>query len=346
MPRRLRRRNEAGAWEDRGGVPGANVPGPPAGLALSGGTAGGSGGASGGGVTTAGTLPARIIQGYFPGYANMRMKDCHPNYNLIMYSFAIGVGSSDPGAMVLGYAEGINTPANVQADTATLKAAGKVVILSIGGQYDLGASNIGFQLQTTAHVNRFVATVAPLITQYGFQGIDWDLEHVNNFSASAVVSASQQLKAQFGPGFIVAAAPYGLANSGSSHPNDSGGEIPLVQKYRDVITGLGSQFDLLSVQFYNNGDNTINAVKQTTSNFLASVNLPDSKMCFGWMMAPAHQPTSGGVTPTFCNDLWNSWRAGGREARGHMLWEISIDRYDNPSYRFATGAGPTVLNTP
>lgn len=124
-------------------------------------------------------LPKRAVIGYFECYDNYRIVDENPIYNVLMYAFAIGVGDSDPGAVTMwdgfegGNANNINT---LKADLAALRERGVVVLLSIGGAQDLGPRGVGYRLSNSAEVTRFYDTVRPLI-DYGFAGIDWDLEN-------------------------------------------------------------------------------------------------------------------------------------------------------------------------
>jgi len=290
-------------------------------------------------ASTGSALPARVVQGYFPGWVNVRLRDIHSNYNLVMWSFAIGT-STDPGAVKMWFHNSTNNDANTIEDVAALKAAGKQVILSIGGWTDLGPGGFGYQLKTIAHVDRFMATVTPLIDRYGFGGIDWDLEHPANHTASAMIDASRRLKAAYGPEFIVGCAPYGYANP----PN--GEDVAMTDLYRDVALALGDDLDLMSFQLYNNGTNTVDNVKAWAASYITECGLRDDQWAFGWTTRDPSDPGKGAVTPEFCNDVWDSWRAGGREARGAMLWSIGHDYDDSPSYRWALTAGGHVLSTP
>lgn len=296
-------------------------------------------------------LPARVVQGYFEGYGGLRLKDCHPNYNLIMWSFAIGIGDSDPGALQMWpgfYGGNTNNHNTLGGDIKVLQDAGKRVVLSIGGAQDLGPSGHGYRFTTAAHVDRFMATIVPLIDTYGFHGIDWDLENQQDgyFNAPSMIDASRRLKTRYGSGFIVGAAPYGGRNTGTSHPQDSGGEVTAItHKYRDLALALGSQLDLMSHQFYMNGDNTIAGVKQWSQEYIEACKLRDDQWAFGWSTRDPSDPYYGAVTPEFCNQVWDSWRSDGREARGAMLWAINRDQSPSPAWTWAATAGGKILST-
>src|SRR6185312_2930291 len=88
---------------------------------------------------------------------------------------------------------------------------------------------------------QFMAAAAPIIKQLGLQGIDFDLE--NTPDGASVASIITQLKAEFGPSFIVAMSPrpFELRSGGV---------------YRQVIQDAGiNNIDLIQPQDYAlNGD--------------------------------------------------------------------------------------------
>lgn len=162
-----------------------------------------------------------------------------------------------------------------------------------------------------------------------------------------MADASLRLKKFYGPSFIIAAAPYGGRNSGTRTPANSGGEVTAItNRYQDMALTLGSNFDLMMQQFYMNGFNTVAGVKDWSKEYITRCKLRDDQWAFGYSVRDPSDPDLGAVTPEFCNDVWNSWRADGREARGSMIWTPNRDRTDPAgSYRWAKIHGSVVRST-
>ncbi len=81
----------------------------------------------------------------------------------------------------------------------TLHSQGRFVILSVGGQ------NGSITLGNSTAVTNFVNSAYALIQQYGFDGIDIDLE--NAINVANLESALRQLSAKVGPNLIITMAP-------------------------------------------------------------------------------------------------------------------------------------------
>jgi chitinase len=130
--------------------------------------------------TTDGTtprLPKRIMSGYWhswgggPGF--IKLRDVDPNWDVINIAFAepVAPGSTD-GRMKLALT-GLTadyTVADFKADIRTLQSRGKKVVLSIGGYEGY------FSLTSSGAVTTFVNAIKGFVSDYGFNGIDIDLE--------------------------------------------------------------------------------------------------------------------------------------------------------------------------
>jgi chitinase len=142
------------------------------------------------------------------------------------------------------------------------QAAGKKVLLSIGGQ------NGQVQLTTPAARDAFVSSVSGIIDKYGLDGLDVDFEGHSlyldpgdtdfaNPTTPVVVhliDALRSLKSRYGDGFVLTMAPetffvqvgyqfYGGAGGGD---NRTGAYLPVIHALRDALT-------VLHVQDYNSG---------------------------------------------------------------------------------------------
>lgn len=159
---------------------------------------------------------------------------------------------------------GVESDAEFKAAIKTKQAAGKKVLISIGGQ------NGQVQLTTTAARDMFVTSVSKIIDEYGLDGLDIDFEgHSLSLNADDtdfrnpktpvivnLISALKTLKAKYGDGFVLTMAPetffvqlgyqyYGTGKWGGQDPR-AGAYLPVIHAMRDDLT-------LLHVQDYNSG---------------------------------------------------------------------------------------------
>ncbi|WP_405449939.1 chitinase [Streptomyces erythrochromogenes] len=228
----------------------------------------GSGGGGGGGG-----LPAHALVGYLhASFANgsgyVRMADVPASWDVINLAFGepTSVTSGDIRFRLCPVAEcpNVESPAEFKAAVKAKQAAGKKVLISIGGQ------NGQVQLPTAAARDTFVSSVAKIIDEYGLDGLDIDFEGHSLSLATGdtdfrspttpgivnLISAVKTLKARYGPGFVLTMAPetffvqlgYQFYGSGPW-----GGQDPRAGAYLPVIHALRDDLTLLHVQDYNSG---------------------------------------------------------------------------------------------
>lgn len=151
---------------------------------------------------------------------------------------------------------------NVQTfkdEVQLLKNAGKVVVLSFGGE------NGHFSLESLAEKDAFVTSVKGLIDTYGFDGIDIDfegsaaklgetstsLEYATLTSARSkyLIDALKELITYYGDPFVLTFAPelYYVQVGYSTYPGVASGD------FLPVLYNLRNEMDLLHVQYYNYG---------------------------------------------------------------------------------------------
>lgn len=187
--------------------------------------------------------------GYWHNFTNpsgdtFRIRDVPNEWDVIMISFADDAGN---GAVAFNLDKNAGTEAEFIADVAAKRAQGKKVVLSLGGQEGR------MTLSTKANVDNFVNSLHAIITKYGFDGIDLDLESgagvvlgtpiINN-----LIDAVKQLKAKVGPTFYLSMAP--------EHPYVQGGYVAysgIWGAYLPIIDGLRNDLNMIHVQYYNNG---------------------------------------------------------------------------------------------
>ncbi|MEV7440298.1 glycoside hydrolase family 18 protein [Streptomyces sp. NPDC091204] len=228
-------------------------------------TAGGGGGGGG--------LPAHALVGYLhASFANgsgyVRMADVPDSWDVVNLAFGepTSVTSGDIRFRLCPVAEcpNVESPAEFKAAIKAKQAAGKKVLISIGGQ------NGQVQLSTTAARDTFVSSVGKIIDEYGLDGLDIDFEGHSlslatgdtDFRAPTtpvvvnLISGLKTLKAKYGAGFVLTMAPetffvqLGYQYYGSG---PWGGQDPRAGAYLPVIHALRDDLTLLHVQDYNSG---------------------------------------------------------------------------------------------
>ncbi|MFF4448644.1 chitinase [Streptomyces sp. NPDC001502] len=229
-------------------------------------TPGGGGGGGGG-------LPPHALVGYLHasfanGSGHVRMADVPASWDVINLAFGepTSVTSGDIRFRLCPVAECPNaeSPAEFKAAIKARQAAGRKVLISIGGQ------NGQVQLASTAARDTFVSSVGNIIDEYGLDGLDIDFEGHSlslatgdtDFRAPTtpvvvnLISAVKTLKARYGPDFVLTMAPetffvqLGYQYYGSG---PWGGQDPRAGAYLPVIHALRDDLTLLHVQDYNSG---------------------------------------------------------------------------------------------
>ncbi|MQY10333.1 Exochitinase 1 [Streptomyces sp. RB5] len=227
----------------------------------------------GGGNPPGGDLPAHALVGYLhASFANgsgyTRMADVPDSWDIINLAFGepTSVTSGDIRFSLCPQTEcpGVESLAEFKAAIAAKRAAGKKVLLSIGGQ------NGQVQLTSTAARDAFVSSVSSIIDTYGLDGVDIDFEghslslntgdtDFRNPTTPVIVnliSALKSLKAKYGSKFVLTMAPetffvqmgYQFYGSGQW-----GGQDPRCGAYLPVIYAMRDDLTLLHVQDYNSG---------------------------------------------------------------------------------------------
>lgn len=216
-------------------------------------------------------LPSKIILGYAHSWENAGAPFLYfsqmvgSKFNVVDYSFVETVNRD-------GYTPVLTTNDNryltngvfnkqlLKNDIKSLRDSGVPVIVSIGGQ------NGHVVLENVTQKNIFVNGLKAIIDEYQFDGVDIDFEGGSmNFSAGNlrdisyagisayprlknVVDAFKELKAYYGPGFLLTAAPETQYVQGgySTYTDTFGSFLPIIQNLRNEL-------DLLAVQLYNTG---------------------------------------------------------------------------------------------
>ncbi|WP_415947919.1 chitinase [Streptomyces sp. KLOTTS4A1] len=311
--------------------------------AVNGRTAPGDGGGGGGG-----DVPAHAVTGYWHNFDNgaaiQRISDVQDQYDIIAVAFADA--TSTPGAVdfTLDSAGlGGYTEAQFKADVAAKQAAGKSVIISVGGEKGTVAVN-----SATSAAN-FADSVHALMQEYGFDGVDIDLE--NGLNSTYMTQALRSL-AEKAPGLVITMAPQTIDMQSPSNEY-----FKTALNIKDILT-------VVNMQYYNSGtmlgcDGKVYA--QGTVDFLTALaciqlegGLDPSQVGLG---LPASTRAAGGgyVNPSVVRDALDCLARGTNcgsftpprtypSIRGAMTWSTNWDATAGNSW--SDGVGPHVHNLP
>jgi chitinase len=275
------------------------------------------------------------VNGVHPGLGWIPINDSRilqHGYNVIMAAFP--VIQADGTAL---WQDGMdaNVKVGTPADVCSAKAAGATVLMSIGG------AAAAVNLNSTAAVDRFVATIVPILKRYNFDGIDIDIESGLVGSGSFTPSTTQAnlirlidgVLAQMPSNFGLTMAPETAYVTGASITFGSiwGAYLPILRKYLD-----NGRLWWLNMQYYNgsmygcSGDSysagTVQGFKVQTDCLNSGLNvqgvtikIPYDKQVPG---LPA-QPNAGGgyMTPSLVSQAYASTPG----IKGLMTWSINWD---------------------
>ncbi|MGW3665535.1 chitinase [Streptomyces sp. NPDC005141] len=192
-----------------------------------------SGGGGGGG-----TVPAHAVTGYWQNFNNgatvQRISAVQSQYDIIAVAFADA--TSTPGAVSFTLDSaglGGYTVDQFKADIKAKQAAGKKVIISIGGQ------NGTVSVSDSASATNFANSVHSLMQTYGFDGVDIDLE--NGLNATYMSQALRSLSAKAGSSLVITMAPQTIDMQSTSNAY-----FQTALNIKDILT-------VVNMQYYNSG---------------------------------------------------------------------------------------------
>ncbi|MFD5036366.1 chitinase [Streptomyces sp. NPDC058377] len=192
--------------------------------------------ATGPGPTT--SVPKHAVTGYWQNFNNgaavQKLSDVPADYDIIAVSFADATAT--PGAVTFNLdSAGLNgyTVAQFKADIKAKQAAGKNVIISVGGEKGAVAVN------SDASATAFADSVYALIQEYGFNGVDIDLE--NGLNSTYMTKALRSLSSKAGSGLVITMAPQTI-----DMQSTSGEYFKTALNIKDILT-------VVNMQYYNSG---------------------------------------------------------------------------------------------
>jgi chitinase len=307
---------------------------------------------SGGGGGGSSGLPAHLLMGYWQDFTNgatpLTLANVPSSYNIVAVAF--GNSGSTPGQVTFGIDSGLSSALGGYSqqqfisDIQTLHSRGQKVILSVGGQ------NGAISVNDAASAASFASSVYSIIQQYGFDGVDIDLE--NGVNPSYMASALQQLEGDVGSGLIITLAPQTVDTQSTG--NDY---FQLALNIKNILT-------MINTQYYNSGSMNGcdgNVYSEGTENFMTALactelqgGLSASQVGLGLPSSPP-AAGSGYVSPSVVNAALDCLAARANcgsfvpaaaypGIRGVMTWSINWDASNG--YNFANTVAPHLATLP
>ncbi|MER7570694.1 glycoside hydrolase family 18 protein [Streptomyces sp. NPDC126514] len=287
-------------------------------------------------------LPKHAVTGYWQNFNNgaavQRLSDVQAQYDIIAVAFADATGT--PGAVTFNLDSaglGGYTVDQFKADVRAKQAAGKKVIISVGGERGTVAVN------DAASATNFADSVYALMQEYGFDGVDIDLE--NGLNATYMTQALRSLSAKAGPSMILTMAPQTIDMQSTSNSY-----FRTALNVKDILT-------VVNMQYYNSGsmlgcDGKV--YSQGSVDFLTALaciqlegGLDPSQVGLG-LPASTRGAGSGYVSPAVVNNALDCLAKGTNcgsfkpsrtypDLRGAMTWSTNWDATAGNAWSNAVG---------
>jgi chitinase len=300
------------------------------------------------GTTTAtgtgggGTVPKHAVTGYWQNFNNgatvQKISAVSSQYDIIAVAFADA--TTTPGAVTFNLDSaglGGYTVDQFKADIKAKQAAGKKVIVSVGGQ------NGTVSINDTTSATNFANSVYSLMQTYGFDGVDIDLE--NGLNPTYMTQALRSLAAKAGSSFVLTMAPQTIDMQSTSN-----GYFQTALNVKDILT-------VVNMQYYNSGsmlgcDGKV--YSQGSVDFLTALaciqlegGLAPSQVGLG-LPASTSGAGSGYVSPTVVNNALDCLTKGTGcgsfkpsktypGLRGAMTWSTNWDATAGSAWSNAVG---------
>ncbi|MFD4551122.1 chitinase [Streptomyces sp. NPDC058466] len=301
------------------------------------GTTSASSGGGGGG-----TVPKHAVTGYWQNFNNgatvQKISAVQSQYDIIAVAFADATGTPGAVSFTLDSAGlGGYTVDQFKADIKAKQAAGKKVIISIGGQ------NGTVSINDSASATNFANSVYSLMQTYGFDGVDIDLE--NGLNATYMSQALRTLSSKAGSSLVITMAPQTIDMQSTSNAY-----FQTALNIKDILT-------VVNMQYYNSGsmlgcDGKV--YSQGSVDFLTALaciqlqgGLAPSQVGLG-LPASTSGAGSGYVSPTIVNNaldcLTKATNCGSfkpsktyPDLRGAMTWSTNWDASAGNAWSNAVG---------
>ncbi|MGW0757524.1 chitinase [Streptomyces sp. NPDC002814] len=287
-------------------------------------------------------LPKHAVTGYWQNFNNgatvQKLADVQSQYDIIAVAFADA--TSTPGAVTFNLDSaglGGYTVDQFKADVRAKQAAGKKVIVSVGGERGTVAVN------DAASAANFANSVYSLMQTYGFDGVDIDLE--NGLNATYMTQALRSLSSKAGSSLVITMAPQTIDMQSTSNSY-----FQTALNIKDILT-------VVNMQYYNSGsmlgcDGKV--YSQGSVDFLTALaciqlegGLAPSQVGLG-LPASTRGAGSGYVSPSVVNNALDCLARGTNcgsfkpsrtypDLRGAMTWSTNWDAAAGNAWSNAVG---------
>jgi chitinase len=298
-----------------------------------------------------------------------------PQWDVIIAAFSTPDKNAPDGTMQFRLRNGV-TAEQFKEGVAYLKSQGKKVLLSLGG------GGLYFTFDDPEAVPNFVSSVAQIVREYGFDGVDIDFEtpslslapgdtdfkHPTTPSVVNLISALRQLHDQIGPQFMITLVPEGSQIPGGypSYGGQFGSYLPLTYALRDILAFVDVQdyntppLEGLDGEIYQS--QTVDYHAAVTELLLHGFNvggdtksffppLPANKVAVGFLTGYEDPETVSKAMEYFITGKAPAGtkyelikRAGYPGMIGAMFWTLDADHREN--YRYSNVIGPQLHNYP
>ncbi|WP_169750033.1 chitinase [Streptomyces catenulae] len=295
----------------------------------------------------ASAVAKHAVTGYWQNFNNgatvQKLKDVDDAYDIIAVAFADATGKPGEITFNLDPAVGYASADDFKADIKAKQSAGKSVILSVGGEK--GAVSVS----DSASADAFAASLDKLMDEYGFNGVDIDLE--NGLNSTYMTQALKAVHAKH-PDVVVTMAPQTIDMQSPQN------------EYFKTALGIKDFLTVVNMQYYNSGsmlgcDGKV--YSQGTVDFLTGLaciqlenGLDPSQVGLG---VPASSSAAGGgyTAPSVVNDALDCLTKGSGcgtfkpsktypGLRGAMTWSTNWDAANGNA--FASQVGKHVHSLP
>ncbi|MDA9556581.1 DUF5011 domain-containing protein [Vibrio sp.] len=264
----------------------------------------------------------------------LTLQEIDSRYNVVMVSFMKTYDGDDFPTFKLDPETGMSE-SEFKDQIAELNRQGRAVMISLGG----ADAHVNIH---TSDVQRLADEIIRLTDEYGFDGLDIDLEQTAITAAdnsSAIPNALKLVKDHYrtqGKNFMIAMAP--------EFPYLTNGNA----KYHPYINNLEGYYDFIAPQFYNQGGDGVSCpdlglgwvaqnndalkkefiycIADQVANGKGFIQIPHHKLVFGIPSNIDAAATGYVQRPQDLYDAFDMMEAQGQPLRGVMTWSINWDQ--------------------
>ncbi|HEX5410769.1 MAG TPA: glycosyl hydrolase family 18 protein [Terriglobia bacterium] len=315
--------------------------------------------------------------GYGVGYSRSKtipLRDVSPQWDVIIMAFAAPVKGS---ASTLHF----ETPAGYtkeqfRDEIAAMKRKGKKILISLGG----GGQVV--KLDTSEDLKNFVDSVGAIVADYGFDGIDLDLETPSLILDAGdtdfrkpttpcvvnLIEAMRQLRKRFGPKFMLAEVPEGpqVPAGYVAYAGQFGSFLPVIYATRNILSFVDVQdyntppLEGMDGNYYmaETADYYVAMTEMLVHGFHVGRNpksyfppLAPEKVAVGFLvgrskLSEIEKSVKYLITgkPFAGGEYELQRKSGYRNFNGVMFWNIQADRAAN--YQMSNAIGPLLHGLP